>query len=441
LFLTDLRGYDVVLGKLLATSLNSLYALLAVFPPLGIPIVLGGVTVGEFWRMVVALIVTLLFSVTAGMFVSSISRQERRALNGAVVLTGFFVVLVPLLQPVLALPFSPTCAFLSWQDKTYSSQSATFWTAVWSSLAMSGVFIALASLILPRAWQERPDMAQRLTRLSGGGGRLTGRKRAARRRLLNVNPVVWLATRAEQQTFLVWALILAGSTVGLLLWFMAGGVKMVSFSILMLFVMLHLMLSMWVASEACAVFPAARDSGALELLLSTPVTLREIVDGHVMGLTRLFQRPLFALLISEGILLVAYLVVGAKQGMAPQDFVFTLLGVGLFLTASIMDLFAVARYGMWIGLIEKRAGWAVTRTILMLLAPLVLTIPFGCYAVWPILGVIKNLYFISRAQELLRRNLRTAITERFETTTPLDVMQAKRLKRANASALPPVLPR
>ena len=32
LFLTDLRGYDVVLGKVLATSLRSFYALLAVFP-------------------------------------------------------------------------------------------------------------------------------------------------------------------------------------------------------------------------------------------------------------------------------------------------------------------------------------------------------------------------------------------------------------------------
>jgi len=441
LFLTDLRGYDVVLGKLLATSLNSLYALLAVFPPLGIPIVLGGVTVGEFWRMVVALIVTLLFSVTAGMFVSSISRNERHALNGTVLLTGFFVVLVPLLQRLLPLPFSPTCAFLSWQDQTYSSHFATFWTAVWSSLGMSGVFIVLASLILPRAWQERPDTAQRPAWLLGG--HQTGRKRAARRRLLDVNPVVWLATRTEQQTFLVWSLILSGSTVGMLLWFMAGGAKMVSISILILFIVLHLMLSMWVASEACAVFPAARDSGALELLLSTPVTLREIVDGHGIGLTRLFQRPLFALLIAEGILLVAYLILGAKQGMPAQEFVFTLFGVGWFLAASIMDLFAVARYGMWMGLVEKRAGWAVTRTILVvLLAPMLLTFlcPFT-WAMWPIVGVVKNLYFISRAQGLLRRNFRTAVTERFEATTPLEALQAKRLKRANALALPPVLPR
>src|SRR5689334_11075638 len=34
LFLTDLRGYDVVLGKLLAASLRSVFPLLAIFPVL-----------------------------------------------------------------------------------------------------------------------------------------------------------------------------------------------------------------------------------------------------------------------------------------------------------------------------------------------------------------------------------------------------------------------
>src|SRR5437867_3045488 len=37
LFLTDLRGYDVVLGKFIAASLNSFYALLAILPPFALP--------------------------------------------------------------------------------------------------------------------------------------------------------------------------------------------------------------------------------------------------------------------------------------------------------------------------------------------------------------------------------------------------------------------
>src|SRR5437867_908357 len=42
LFLTDLKGYDVVIGKLAATSLNALYSVIAVLPMLGVPLLLGG---------------------------------------------------------------------------------------------------------------------------------------------------------------------------------------------------------------------------------------------------------------------------------------------------------------------------------------------------------------------------------------------------------------
>ena len=44
LFLTDLKGYDVVLGKLLATSVPAIYGVLAVFPVLAITLTMGGVT-------------------------------------------------------------------------------------------------------------------------------------------------------------------------------------------------------------------------------------------------------------------------------------------------------------------------------------------------------------------------------------------------------------
>src|SRR5437868_11638834 len=74
LFLTDLRGYDVVLGKLLATSMRTFYALFAVFPVLAIPLLMGGVTGAEFWKTSLALANGLFLSLSAGLFVSTISR-------------------------------------------------------------------------------------------------------------------------------------------------------------------------------------------------------------------------------------------------------------------------------------------------------------------------------------------------------------------------------
>src|SRR6266850_6288389 len=62
LFLTDLRGYDVVLGKLLATSLRCGFAFLAIYPVLAITQLMGGVEAGQFWKTLLALTHALFFS-------------------------------------------------------------------------------------------------------------------------------------------------------------------------------------------------------------------------------------------------------------------------------------------------------------------------------------------------------------------------------------------
>ena len=44
LFLTDLRARDIMVGKLVATSVNGLYGIVALLPVLGIAMFLGGVS-------------------------------------------------------------------------------------------------------------------------------------------------------------------------------------------------------------------------------------------------------------------------------------------------------------------------------------------------------------------------------------------------------------
>ena len=98
LFLTDLRGYDIVLGKLAATSLNSFYGLFSILPVLALPLLLGGVTPGEFWRMALALFNILFFSLCAGIWVSSWSGGERQNTMGR----AFFIILVISVAPLFA---------------------------------------------------------------------------------------------------------------------------------------------------------------------------------------------------------------------------------------------------------------------------------------------------------------------------------------------------
>src|SRR5207249_5364389 len=75
LFLTDLKGYDIVLGKLAATSLNAFYGMLAIFPVMAIPLLAGGVTGTEFWRVALVSANNLLFSLAVGIFCSAISKD------------------------------------------------------------------------------------------------------------------------------------------------------------------------------------------------------------------------------------------------------------------------------------------------------------------------------------------------------------------------------
>src|SRR5260370_32344266 len=102
LFLTDLRGYDVVFGKVVATSLNGFYGLLSVFPVLALPLLMGGVTSGEFWRMVLVLVNTFLFSLAVGIFASAQSRDARKALGRNFILLFLLTAGLPVFAGIIS---------------------------------------------------------------------------------------------------------------------------------------------------------------------------------------------------------------------------------------------------------------------------------------------------------------------------------------------------
>src|SRR3954471_6987672 len=79
LFLTDLKGYDIVFGKLAATSLSGFFGLLALVPVLGVPMMMGGVSLQQVWRMALLLANTFWFSLAVGIFVSALTRDARQA--------------------------------------------------------------------------------------------------------------------------------------------------------------------------------------------------------------------------------------------------------------------------------------------------------------------------------------------------------------------------
>src|SRR6185436_357728 len=97
LFLTDLKGFDVVAGKLAATSLHVIYALLAIFPIMAIPLLMGGVTPGEFWRLLLVILITLFWSLGIGMLSSALHREARHAMAATLFAIAAWTGLLPAL--------------------------------------------------------------------------------------------------------------------------------------------------------------------------------------------------------------------------------------------------------------------------------------------------------------------------------------------------------
>ncbi len=452
LFLTDLKGYDVVLGKFMATSLNSFYGLLAIFPPLAIPILVGGVTGGEFWRLVLTLANTLFFSLCTGMFVSSISREERAAW-GTTVAILLLITLGPIAFRFLPFPamasfatVSPGVGFFSVFDAAHSLAPDVYSDSLLVLHLLSWSFLIGASLLLPRVWQEGTAqekgslierMVERLLPARDPAQGIGGRHR-----LRYVNPVAWLACSQQRSTHLLWLLVAAGGVAGVLSWVpgmtarAAGQSNLtgpIGATLVVIAVALHFTIALCLATEACHFFPDARSSGALELLLCTPLPVFEIVEGHRLALKRMFGPPVMTLAILEVIVVAGH--VWIAKSLDPVEAIIIPVLVAVCILILMMDLYAAGEYGMWMGLVSKKSTQAVTKTALYVLLLPALSV-VCCF--WPVLAVVKNLILINYARDQMRRRFRVLVTERF-TAPEKESEWLLPFSKKGKTDLPPVL--
>ncbi len=412
LFLTDLRGFDVVLGKFAATSLSSFYGVLAIIPMLAIPLLLGGVTGAEFWRVVLALLNTLFFSLTAGMFISSISREERKAWTGTVVLVAIPVVLFPVLRQVTNLTIfgalSPTTAMLVAFEPAYSGTAKHYWQSIAIVNVISWLWLLAASLLLPRVWQETKAERRHSATFSENP-----KQRQRRAELLSANPVWWLTSRRDHQRRSPWIIVWIAAAIALTTWAIGQGNPTVGWSLFIGAVVLHFVINVWVASEACYSFADARSSGAMELLLSTPLTVRQIVRGQQLAIKDFFFRPVLVLVAVETVLMIAQIVTLSASNTGSWSPVAVFILVGFSIGWFVLDLFAVSRVGMWFGLTSAKPTHALTKTVLYVLVLPLLVAPC-CSIISGGLMLAKSVIFLTWAQSKLDNEFRAAATKRFE---------------------------
>ncbi len=380
LFLTDLRGYDIVLGKMVAASVNWFFGLIALFPVMALSLLMGGVAPGEFWRSIVGLTNLLFYSLALGMFVSSFSRNERRAAGLTI---GLLVLLlwlpsslaewqqhrtgatVPPLGLVLPDVLSPM-RFAS--DYEYGRQPQLFWQSLAASHGVGWLFIALASLIVPRTWQQPSGRVARWEEQAGqfSYGRNATRRRRFRQRALELNPFYWVAARARGQSVSILAVLLLACA-GFLFWFVQDPQDWTNEdSYLFATFCLHSIIKVWLALAACRRFVDDRRSGALELILCTPLTTGEVVRGQWLALGRQFLGPILLVLVADTLLLCfgSY----AVNYRLPRDQALFALMFGANVIVFLADIVALGLLSMWRGLKSRHSYTAWLWCVVQVLA-------------------------------------------------------------------------
>lgn len=323
LFLTDLKAYDIVLGKLAVAVLRGVSTLIGTIPVLALPLMLGGTDLAEFSRISLTLLLTLFFSMTIGLLASAAMRRAWTAFGISAFVLALFCLVLPLYSQFVRAFFtqgymahfielpSPSYAFLMSFRTAIGLQGFGASLAIFTSIAFLALIIT--TLLTPRVWKDRPparrlaSLLQWARELKFGAGHARDR---FRRRLLDFNPIYWLSRRERVSCLgLLLIILAAGATGGWFAsrdWTRLGGwqaqviVPFLSWTVAG--AVIHVLILLRLAVIAAERFGEDRRSGALELTLSTPMTIKKVLAGHWLALIRYFGGPV---LIAFGIQVLA----------------------------------------------------------------------------------------------------------------------------------------
>ncbi len=323
LFLTPLKGTDVVVAKGLAHGLRAFTLWLAVLPVLTIPFLLGGVTWTDALLSVLINASAMCWALAAGLLASAWSKAWLRALLLAAILACFFLLVLWLGTGwLLFLSYTPPARTrypTHWNEFAvgagfmFLTNAGGNWSAIirWAGLRQmfwtlgetSGfsLLALLAALLVAgaktrRSWQEGPPSRQQvwLERTFCTPVLWVSLLRRWMRRRLERNPVGWLEQRTWSGRLVTWG------------WF---AVLVSIYSMVLtdhhffegangLHVMLAFLLAGSMALSAAGSFRRERENGVLELLLVSPLGENQIIAGRLGGLwTQFFPAAILLLAV------------------------------------------------------------------------------------------------------------------------------------------------
>ena len=388
LLLTHLNGHDIVIGKLLQALVLELISSFAVLPALILPLLWTGFSITEVCFLTLGYLNVLFFGLAVGLF-GAVFGDARVASSWCLLfLLPFIVYSTPL---AFVLPtggvwdwlvrfqwLSPCDAVSRAPGAAIGLRSGAFWSSLLGSHVVAWCFLGLAGFFLPRAcrWQAgvnagAPRSSRR--RFWKPFARLSP---ALRTRLLDRNPFLWLTSRDCSAAFQVWLwLALSAAIWAWLAWFL-WAVKGLNITVVMVMAAAgcwFVILTAITPPQAGRQLVADHLTGALELILCSPLGVKEIARGAWLSLTRHFLGPLITVITLSAILMtVGYITYGYGGMIDPQDRARWLFSwcVGILLLP--LSLIALCWVTMWRALFARSVGHATGIAFLQVFGTLIL---------------------------------------------------------------------
>ena len=433
LYLTRLRGYDIVLGKMAAASLDLLLGLAAVLPIAAVPMLLGGVSLATLGSAGCAAFNLAFLSLAAGICASAFCQSGRAALGLTLTFLGILTLLVPWfleamfnLGPGHALaPFLLAVCPLYTMELVLGTGAAgwRFWVNMSATHALGWTLVGIACACAARAWRDLPETAvvRAWRRAVQRFSTRSSYRRNQHRRHLETNPVCWLESRQVLQGRLLW-LALGVATLYWLFENLRSPRAWPNNDLVILWPMFaHYIFCLWVAIDAPRRLADDKHSGALELLLCTPLPSRVVVAGNMQALLRRFGPPFLLLLALSALGVLQY---QARVNRIDKDLNW-LAAVGAIVM--VVQSYAMARVGLCQGLVSGNSLRA-TLTLAWKLGALPWLFFFGglfcldwlrrtvrpmrfpdveiIVGLWGIAHLVLCAYYLRRANKLLNRDFR-----------------------------------
>ena len=410
LLLTDLTPGEIVWGKMLSCGLTSFLVLLGALPALMFPVLAGGVTGSEAALIGFGLLNSLFVSLTAGLWMSTVFRERRYALPATLALVGALAFVPEVLGSsffgAAVVPFFRLLGLAGWMTAArlpgLFKLSFVGWFIVMH--AVGWVFLWRAAVTLAASWQDQPHaqarepepagewpprvsaahLAVATTEASGAGPAATPEPVTVLARASwltdprpwDADPIRWRVERLGSVEGLLWLAVALNflaqfGTLGSILNFGAGPADtwgLVSF-VGMAVILFSGGLIAWAGARF---FQDTRRQQDLELLLTTPLGSRQILDGQWCVLRQALKWPLGVVLVlalPTGISLIYDFTNGYRRELwLPLQPFLIYLNV-------VLEAVALCWVGMRFGLRGRNSITAVVGTVgLVQLLPLVLAV-------------------------------------------------------------------